>query len=119
MNAERRPLAIELEDDKTRVMTCAFENGHIAVSSNRQNVILRTSSEKVQFRMRSQYPETIVFPSKSLYGRSLAHVPNSNRLVFSIRDDEFMFRVEEGARDIVEVTSASIDFPCLCIAHSP
>lgn len=69
--------------------------------------------------MRSQYPETIVLSSESLHGRSLAHIPNTNRLVFRIRDDEFMFRVEKGARDIVEVTSASIDFPCLCIAHSP
>lgn len=70
-------------------------------------------------RVGSQDPESIVFPSEGLNGGPLGHVPDSDRFVFTVREDQFVPRVEKRNGYIVEVTSTGVDFPCLGIAHTP
>ena len=63
--------------------------------------------------MSREDPESIMVPPERLNGRPLGHIPHPYRLVLARRQDELMFRVEQGHRDIVEMTSAAIHFPSL------
>jgi hypothetical protein len=78
-----------------------------------------TRGEQVKSRMSGQYPEPVVLSAKGLYGCPFGHVPNANRLVFSIRQNEFVAWVEQTCRDVVEVSTARIDLPSLGIRHPP
>jgi hypothetical protein len=65
--------------------------------------------------MSSQNPESVVLPTESLDSGPLSHVPDPDRLVFSVRKDKLVTRVENTGRNVVEVTSAGINFPSLGI----
>src|SRR5271170_981206 len=69
--------------------------------------------------MRSNDPESIVFSTEALYGSTLIRVPYSNCLVFANTQNQVLTFVEKGSRSIVEMTSASIDFPRFRFRHSP
>lgn len=79
----------------------------------------RTSCEQIQLRVRSEYPKPVVFPPESLHSGPLRQIPHSHCLVLAARDDKFVFGVEEGHRDIVEVSSTRVNFPCLRLTHAP
>lgn len=81
--------------------------------------VVVTGRKQVEVRVGSQNPESIVFPSESLNGGSLGHVPDSDGLVFTVRKDQFVAGMEKRNGHIVEVTSTGVDFPCLGIAHTP
>jgi len=49
--------------------------------------------------MSGQDPESIILASESLHGGPLAHVPYSNGLVFTDRQDQLVFGMKEGGRD--------------------
>ena len=95
---KRGSFPLELEDDQTIVVS---------------------SSEEIQMRMGSQYPEPVVLSSESLNGGTLGHVPNPDGLVFTVRKNELVSRVEERHRYVVEMTSTGVDFPRLCVTHPP
>ena len=69
--------------------------------------------------MRREHPETIVFSPERLDGGALREVPDADGLVLTAGHDELVLRVEEGSRDVVEVTSACVDLPGLRLAHPP
>jgi hypothetical protein len=73
----------------------------------------RTSGEQVQLRMGSQGPEAIVLTTEGLNSRTLGHVPDANALVLGNRDDELLALVEDSARNVVGVSSASVNLPSL------
>ena len=50
---------------------------------------------------------------ESVEAGSLGHVPNPDGLVLRVRDDQVLPWVEDGARDIVVVTTAGVHFPSL------
>lgn len=79
----------------------------------------RTSSEQVQLGMSGKNPEPIILPPKRLHRRPLAHIPDPNRLILRIRDDQLMLRMEQSDGNIVKVTSAGIDLPRLGFGHPP
>lgn len=72
-----------------------------------------TSSKQVEFWVSSKNPEPVVFPPKRLQAGPLGHVPDADRLVLRVRENELLARVEEDARHVVVVTAASVDFPGL------
>lgn len=45
----------------------------------------------------------------------LGDVPHTDCSILTIRDDEFVLRVEEHARDVVSVSAHSVNFPSLLI----
>ena len=98
MHRKRGALALELEDDQP---------------------VIVASSEKVQFRMRREHPETIVLSPERLDRGALGEVPHANGLVLTAGHDQLVFRVEKRGGDVVEVTSACIDLPGLRLAHPP
>lgn len=65
--------------------------------------------------MSSKNPETIMVSSKGSNGISLGHIPNSNRFVFTVGQDQFLARVENSTGHIVEMSTACVDFPSLGI----
>lgn len=69
--------------------------------------------------MCGQNPESVVFATEGLNSRAFAHVPNTNRFVLRVRNDEFVLGVEKCDRHVVEVTSAGVNFPRLGLAHTP
>lgn len=69
--------------------------------------------------MSSQYPKPIAFSTESLDRRALRHIPNPNGLVLTAGNDELVFRMEKRRGHIVEMTSASVNFPSPRLAHSP
>ncbi len=62
MDGESRTLTLQLEDDKTVVVT---------------------RSEEVEGWMRCQDPEAVALSAESLNGGALAHVPDTNGLVLA------------------------------------
>lgn len=64
-------------------------------------------------------PESVVFPPKGLDCGALCKVPYAHCLVFTTRNDEFVFRMEERIGHVVEVPSARVHLPSLCFAHPP
>jgi hypothetical protein len=78
-----------------------------------------TSREQVQVRVHAQRPEAVVLSAERLHRRALLEVPDADRLVFTARDNELAGRVEDGTRDVVEVSAARVDLPCLGLAHAP
>ena len=56
---------------------------------------------------------------ESLNGRPLGKIPDSNSLVLTAGNDEFVFGVEQCSGNVVEVSSARVNFPSLGLAHSP
>ena len=51
--------------------------------------------------------------AESLDGCALGHVPNADALVLCNRDNQLLSLMENCARDIVRVSAASVDLPCL------
>lgn len=125
VDRERRSLAVELEDDESRVVACeegcalARGRGIEWGDEGSRRKKERTSGKEVQLGVRREDPEPIVLPPKRLHRRPLAHVPDANRLVLGITDDELVLGVEERDRDVVEVSAARIDLPRLGLAHPP
>lgn len=78
-----------------------------------------TGREEVERRMRGEDPKAIVLATESLDSCALAHIPYSDGFILGIANDELVSGVEEGTRDIVEMTPACIHFPRLGVAHSP
>lgn len=69
--------------------------------------------------MRSEDPKAVMFPPESLHCRSFRQIPHSDGLVLSATNDQFMFRMENRARDVVEMSPARIHLPRLRFAHPP
>lgn len=69
--------------------------------------------------MSGEYPETIMLSPECLHGRPLGQIPYTDGFVFTTRDDQFVLGVEEGGRDVVEVSSTRIDFPSFRLTHPP
>ncbi len=63
------------------------------------------SCKEVQSAMRSENPESVMFPPKSLDSSSLRQIPNSNCLIFTARDDQLVLWVKESTGDVVEMTN--------------
>ena len=69
--------------------------------------------------MRGKDPESILLPPEGLDCSALCKIPYADCLVFTTRNDEFVFGMEERVGDIVEVPSARVNLPSLCFAHPP
>lgn len=64
-------------------------------------------------------PESVVFSPESLDSGALCEIPHTHCLVFTTRNNEFMFRMEKRIGDVVEMSSASVNLPGFCFAHPP
>jgi len=102
-----------LVSDVEQTVSSERESGTFPLELEDDETIIVTSSEQVEGRMSGQDPESVMLPSESLHSGPLGHVPDPNRLVFSIRENQLVTRVEDTGRDIVEVTSAGVNFPSL------
>jgi hypothetical protein len=60
-----------------------------------------------------------MFPLESLNGSSLGQIPHTNSFVLSARHDQFVFRMEESARDVVRMAATRVDLPSLGLVHPP
>lgn len=69
--------------------------------------------------MSSQDPEPVILPPECLHCRPLRHVPHPDRLVLRVGDNELVLGVEQRNRDVVEVSPARVNLPCLRLAHPP
>jgi hypothetical protein len=69
------------------------------------------SGEEVDLGVSSNDPESVVLPLKGVYRGPLVQVPDPDRLVLARRQDKILVRVEETAAGVLEVASASVDFP--------
>ena len=87
-----------------------FENDHAVVVSG---------GEQVQRGMHGEDPEAIVLPSEGVDHHALGHVPDANRFVFAVGQDQILSRVENDAGNVVVVASAGVHFPGLVVVHSP
>ena len=56
---------------------------------------------------------------EGLNSRALGKIPDPDSFIFTAGDDKLMFGVEQSGRNVVEVSSARIDFPSLGLAHPP
>ena len=98
-----------------QAVTRQGKGGTFSLKFEDDETVVVTGSEQVERRMSGEDPESVMLPSEGLDGGPLGHVPNTNRLVLSVRQDELVARVEDTGRDVVKVTSAGIDFPSLGI----
>jgi len=122
MSCESGSFSIQFEDDQSRIVTCGKTSSRkltIQGSQDKAKNRRLTSSEQVESRMSGQNPEPIIFPPKRLYRRPLAHIPHPDSLVLRVRNDQLVFRMEQCRRNIVEMSSASIDFPRFRFRHPP
>ena len=78
-----------------------------------------TSCEEVELRMCSHDPESIMFPPECLHRGPLRHVPHPDRLILARRQNQLVPRVEHGHRDVVEMTSTTVNFPSFGFGHPP
>ena len=115
MHRKYRALAFQLEDDQT-VVVALGRNEH---SLTYLIVHRRTSSKQVELGVCRKNPEAIMLASERLNSRTLCQVPDADSLVLATRNDQFVFRVEERGRDVIEVAAAGIDFPSPVLAHTP
>ena len=69
--------------------------------------------KQVELGVGSQGPESVVLTAERLHSRALGHVPNTDALVLCHGNDELLTLVEDGARHVVGVASAGVDFPSL------
>ena len=69
--------------------------------------------------MRGEDPETVMLPPECLHALPLRHVPHANGLVFRVGNNELLLRMEEGARDVVDVAAQRVDLPRLGLVHPP
>jgi hypothetical protein len=79
----------------------------------------RTCSEKVKLGVCCDDPEPIMFPPEGLDGGSLRQIPHTNSSIVSARQDQFVFGMEESARDVVEMAATRVDPPSIGLAHPP
>mmetsp|Transcript_40883 Transcript_40883/g.108058 ORF Transcript_40883/g.108058 Transcript_40883/m.108058 type:complete len:603 (-) Transcript_40883:232-2040(-) len=93
-----RPLTLELEYD------------HAAVVAGGEEVGVGVSGED---------PEAVVLAPERLHALPLRHVPHADRLVLRVRDDQLLLRMEERARDVVDVPAQRVDLPRLGLVHAP
>ena len=78
-----------------------------------------TSCEEVELWVRGHDPKSIVFSSESLHRCPLCHIPHPDRLILARRQYQLVTRVEHSHRDIIKVTSTTIDFPSFGFRHPP
>mmetsp|Transcript_21251 Transcript_21251/g.54262 ORF Transcript_21251/g.54262 Transcript_21251/m.54262 type:complete len:230 (-) Transcript_21251:30-719(-) len=94
----QRPLAIQLEHDHARIVP---------------------DRDQVRRPVRHQDPEAVVLAAEGVDACPPGHVPDADRPVLGVRQDQVLLRVEETARDVVEVAAQRVDFPSLGVVHSP
>ncbi len=78
-----------------------------------------TSCKEVQLRVCHKSPKPVLFSSKCLDGRTLSHIPDSDRFVLCSTDNKFVLWVEENTGDIVEMPTACVDLPRFIVTHPP
>ena len=74
--------------------------------------------EETQSWVSGDDPVAVVLASECVEAGALGHVPDADRLVLGVAQNELLLRVEDGARDVVVVAAASVDFPCLGFCES-
>lgn len=89
--------------------------GSLTFQLEYHHTIVVTGSEQVDLGMRRDDPEAVVFPLERLDGGSSVEIPYTNRLVLSNRQYQILMGVEQTRRRVLEVPSAGIYFPCLCL----
>mmetsp|Transcript_5766 Transcript_5766/g.11358 ORF Transcript_5766/g.11358 Transcript_5766/m.11358 type:complete len:267 (+) Transcript_5766:230-1030(+) len=94
----RRPFSLEFEDDHAAIMP---------------------RGEEVGVGVRAEDPEAVVLAAEGLHTLPLGHVPHADRLVLRVGDDELLLRVEERARDVVDVAAEGVNLPRLGLVHPP
>eukprot|EP00162_Nutomonas_longa_P014261 comp21894_c0_seq1/m.49668 comp21894_c0_seq1/g.49668 ORF comp21894_c0_seq1/g.49668 comp21894_c0_seq1/m.49668 type:complete len:1021 (+) comp21894_c0_seq1:778-3840(+) len=98
VSAECRALAVELEDHHSRVVA---------------------RGKQIDVGVRGQDPEAIGVSAEGLGGHAAGNVPDADRLVLGVGENELLLGVEDGARDIVDMAAQTVDFPCLGLVHAP
>lgn len=76
-----------------------FENHHTRIV---------TSGEQVQRRMSGYDPETIVILTESMQTRAFLQIPYANAFIFGIGQNKVGAWMENGARDVIVVATASV-----------
>ena len=75
------------------------------------HTIVVTRGEQVDFGVSCDNPKTVVFSFKGLNSCALVQVPYTYSLIFSAREYKILMRVKEASGNVLEVASASINFP--------
>ena len=100
MEAIRWPLALQLEDDHPRIVTCHMER-HIILQMKLVeiyfSIFINTGGKDAQSWMSCHDPESIVLPSEGIETGAFSQIPNANALVLRIGQDELLARVEKNA----------------------
>ena len=94
LDGHGRPLAFQLEDNHAGVVS---------------------GGKEVEGGVGRHDPEPVVIATERLEGGALGHVPNTDRLVLGVGQDQLLTRVEGHAGHVVVVTAASVDLPSLCV----
>jgi hypothetical protein len=71
--------------------------------------------KQVHLRVSGNNPESIEVTLEGLDGSALVEIPYADGLVFADGEDEVLVRMEQTSGGVLEVASASVDFPCLGI----
>lgn len=72
-----------------------------------------TSSKEIKSRVSSQDPEAVMLAPVGVEADALAHVPDSDGLIFWVGEDQFLPWMEHDTGHIVVVPTAWVNFPGL------
>lgn len=72
-----------------------------------------SGSEQVEWRVCSEDPEALVFPTECVQAGAFGHVPYSDAFILTVGQQVLLSRVEQHTRYIVVVATARIYFPRL------
>ena len=85
----------------------------LSLEFEHHNTIIVARCEEIDFWMRCNNPESVVFALEGLYGSTLVQIPDANCFVLSDREYEVLMRVEKAGRGVLKVTPTSVDLPSL------
>ena len=91
----------------------------LALKLEDHDTIVVTGSEEVDLWMSGNDPEAVVLALERLDRSAFVQIPDAQSLVLADGENQVLVRVEQTAGSVLEVATASIDFPSLGLAHSP
>ena len=63
--------------------------------------------------MRREHPESVMLPAERVQAGAFGHVPHPDALVLGVTHDKLLSRMKQHAGDVVVVTAACVNLPCL------
>ena len=92
MNGKCRSFPFQFEDYHSRIMA---------------------SCKNIKRWMWGHHPKSIMFSAEGMETSTFGHIPNTNRLVLRIRNNQILSRMKDHTRHIVVMSTTCVNFPRL------